>query len=172
MYSGSGSRLSTTPPCERSPQMTLSLQEILIVGSACEQAKFSELTMDMFRMLQTLEREPTEGGHPILPGHPHTTHVVGHDASPATSRMPPYGVPGSKGYIENGDRRSYRDNPHKYLLYKPSISQLLVFLSSGLKELPPGGALLLYMSADGCFSTTKHPEDCKYIKKNYYLLLF
>ncbi|ETN58103.1 hypothetical protein AND_010294 [Anopheles darlingi] len=29
--------------------MTLSLQEILIVGSACEQAKFSELTMDMFR---------------------------------------------------------------------------------------------------------------------------
>jgi len=40
--------------------MTLSLQEILIVGSACEQAKFSELTMDMFRMLQTLEREPTE----------------------------------------------------------------------------------------------------------------
>lgn len=51
MFSGSGSRLSplTTPPCERSPQMTLSLQEILIVGSAVEQAKFSELTMDMFR---------------------------------------------------------------------------------------------------------------------------
>lgn len=85
----------TTPPCERSPHMTLSLQEILIVGSAVEQAKFSELTMDMFRweknsrkivgenrekktfnlslrMLQTLEREPQEsfvglssGGHPL-----------------------------------------------------------------------------------------------------------
>lgn len=62
MCSLSGSRLSplTTPPCERSPHMTLSLQEIIIVGSACEQAKFSELTMDMFRMLQTLEREPSE----------------------------------------------------------------------------------------------------------------
>jgi hypothetical protein len=50
-FSGSGYRLSplTTPPCERSPHMTLSLQEILIVGSASEQAKFSELTMDMFR---------------------------------------------------------------------------------------------------------------------------
>lgn len=71
-------------------------------------------------------------------------------------------VPGSKGYIENGDnRRSIRDNPHKYLLYKPSLSQLMVFLSSGFKELPPGGALLLYISADGCFSTTKHPQDCK-----------
>ncbi|XP_037905644.1 protein SCAI isoform X3 [Hermetia illucens] len=154
-HSGSGSRLSplTTPPCERSPHMTLSLQEILIVGSACEQAKFSELTMDMFRMLQTLEREPTETAHP---------HHAGHDASPAASRMPPYGVPGSKGYMENGDRRHYRDNPHKYLLYKPSISQLLVFLASGFKELPPGGALLLYISADGCFSTTKHPEDYGY----------
>lgn len=97
-FSGSGSRLSplTTPPCERSPHMTLSLQEILIVGSAVEQAKFSELTMDMFRwvklhflwtswqssssrMLQTLEREPQEsfhglsGGHPMTHGGPHGT---------------------------------------------------------------------------------------------------
>lgn len=118
-------------------------------------------------MLQTLEREPTEGAHPLsimgggmlpLMG----AHGGPHDASPAASRMPPYGVPGSKGYLENGDRRHYRDNPHKYLLYKPSISQLLVFLASGFKELPPGGALLLYMSADGCFSTTQHPEDCKF----------
>ncbi|KAM7355738.1 protein SCAI isoform 1-T1 [Cochliomyia hominivorax] len=157
-HSGSGSRLSplTTPPCERSPHMTLSLQEILIVGSACEQAKFSELTMDMFRMLQTLEREPTETTHPMSASHG----LHGHDASPAASRIPPYGVPGSKGYLENS--RHYRDNPHKYLLYKPSISQLLVFLASGFKELPPGGALLLYMSADGCFSTTKHPEDYGY----------
>lgn len=133
-------------------------------------------------MLQTLEREPTEGGHPLsimgggmmpLMG----AHGGPHDASPAASRMPPYSMPGSKGYLENGgggggggggvgggvggDRRHYRDNPHKYLLYKPSISQLLVFLASGFKELPPGGALLLYMSADGCFSTTQHPEDCK-----------
>lgn len=69
-------------------------------------------------------------------------------------------ITSSTGYVENGDRRGMRDNPHKYLLYKPSLSQLMVFLSSGFKELPPGGALLLYMSADGCFSTTKHPQDC------------
>lgn len=167
MCSGSGSRLSplTTPPCERSPHMTLSLQEIIIVGSACEQAKFSELTMDMFRMLQTLEREPSETAHM----HPTGMHgcmsssapQVPHDSSPATKM--PYNDQFSKGgFLENGEKRGqFRDNPHKYLLYKPSISQLLVFLSSGFKELPPGGALLLYMSADGCFSTTQHPEDCK-----------
>ena len=49
-----------TPPLERSPMMTLTLQEVIIVGNISEQAKFSELTLDMFRMLQTLEREPQD----------------------------------------------------------------------------------------------------------------
>lgn len=61
---------------------------------------------------------------------------------------------------DNGDQRpAKRENPHKYLLYKPNINQLIVFLSSGFKELPPNGVLLLYMSADGCFTNIKHPED-------------
>jgi hypothetical protein len=150
---------------EKSQYMNLTLQEILIVGSASEQVKFSELTMDMFRMIQTLEREPQEDYNHI------------YDASPAPGRVP-YGVPGQKGYrvptratknthqfffsyIENGERPSRRENPHKYLLYKPTLSQVLVFLASGFKELPANGALLLYLSSDGCFSTTKHPEDSK-----------
>lgn len=121
-------------------------------------------------MLQTLEREPQDSFHGHLHGGPHgeqqnpsnsatnSQNLISTDTSPAANRMPAY-VPGSKGFIENG--RSLRDNPHKYLLYKPSLSQLMVFLSSGFKELPPAGALLLYMSADGCFSTTKHPQDCE-----------
>lgn len=40
----------------------------------------------------------------------------------------------------------------RYLLYKPTIHQLFVFLSCGFKELPPNGILLLYLSADGSFS--------------------
>ena len=56
--------------------MTLSLQEVLIVGSCSEQVKFSELTLDMFRMLQTLEREPQEDL------------VQMYDASPAPGRVP------------------------------------------------------------------------------------
>lgn len=69
-------------------------------------------------------------------------------------------------YMENGERPQRRENPHKYLLYKPTLSQVLVFLASGFKELPANGALLLYLSADGCFSTTKHPEDSKGGKTN------
>ena len=65
-----------TPPVEKSPIMTLSLQEVLIVGSCSEQVKFSELTLDMFRMLQSLEREPQEDL------------VQMYDASPAPGRIP------------------------------------------------------------------------------------
>ena len=50
----------TTPPVERSPAMDLTLQEVLIVGNNNDQVKFSELTLDMFRILQTLEREPQQ----------------------------------------------------------------------------------------------------------------
>lgn len=32
---------------------------------------------------------------------------------------------------ENGDRPLKRENPHKYLLYKPTFSQIMVFLASG-----------------------------------------
>jgi hypothetical protein len=56
--------------------MNLSLQEILIIGNCSDQVKFSELTMDMFRMLQTLEREPQEDFNHI------------YDASPAPGRPP------------------------------------------------------------------------------------
>ncbi|XP_015430048.1 PREDICTED: protein SCAI isoform X3 [Dufourea novaeangliae] len=135
----------TSPPVERTPPMCLSLQEILIVGNCADQVKFSELSMDMFRMLQTFEREPRDDPNHL------------HDASPA-GRMPfrPGPYPGA----ENGAPR--RDNPHKYLLYKPTYSQVQVFLASGFKELPANGALLLYLSADGCFSTVKHPEELGY----------
>ena len=55
-----------------------------------------------------------------------------------------------------------RDNPHKYLLYKPTFSQLFTFLASGFKELPPTGAMLLYISADGCLgNANKHTDDSK-----------
>ncbi|CAH0386672.1 unnamed protein product [Bemisia tabaci] len=152
-----------TPPVERTPMMCYSLQEILIVGNCSDQVKFSELTMDMFRMLQTFEREPQDEYNHI------------YDSSPAPSRVPfdkSYSVSSTKGSAgypvmsschENGDRPHKRENPHKYLLYKPTFSDVMVFLASGFKELPSNGALLLYISADASFSSSsKHPVDMGY----------
>ncbi|KAL5011620.1 hypothetical protein ScPMuIL_010171 [Solemya velum] len=130
-----------TPPLDKGTPIYLTLQEILIVGNCHEQVKFSELTLDMFRMLQTLEREPQEDL---------TTQLF--DTSPAPGRPP----------FENGNQGSRRENPHKYLLYKPTYSQLNTFLASGFKELPPNGAMLLYISADGCLGNAKHTDDAAY----------
>ena len=94
-------------------------------------------------MLQTLEREPQDELSQV------------YDQSPAPLRVP----------LENGEsglRQTGRDNPHKYLLYKPSLPQLMVFLASSYKELPPAGALLLYISADGSFPDRPRPEDTGY----------
>ena len=62
---------------------------------------------------------------------------------------------------ENGERSNARDNPHKYLLYKPTFGQLNTFLASAFKELPPNGAMVLYISADGCQGNQKHTDDGK-----------
>lgn len=139
-----------TPPVEKSPMMTLSLQEVLIVGASSDQVKFSELTLDMFRMLQTLEREPQEDMISQL-----------YDASPAPGRAPG-GNPMENGGAGPACMGLKRENPHKYLLYKPTVSQFSVFLASGQKELPANGALMLYISGDGCFSTKPAPEDLSY----------
>ena len=122
---------------------------MLIVGASSDQVKFSELTLDMFRMLQTLEREPQED----------ITQM--YDASPAPGRQPLE----NGGIVGPGTGMSAclkRENPHKYLLYKPTVSQFSVFLASGQKELPANGALMLYISGDGCFSTKPTPEDLSY----------
>lgn len=71
---------------------------------------------------------------------------------------------------EANDRPLKRENPHKYLLYKPTLSQLLVFLASGFKELPLNGALLLYISADGLFPSSSSTEDRKKLDFRVYHL--
>ena len=158
-----------TPPAEKLAVNPLQLYEILIVGNVNDQTKFSELTLDMFRILQALEREPQEDN----------TTRMHNDQSPASTRMRQYqtGLPGQPnsaqgmmGILPNSIQQQNsmifdRSNPHKYLLYKPTIHQLLVFLSCGFKELPANGVLLLYLSADGSFSNFQNnlqPSGMKY----------
>lgn len=130
--------------------MALSLQEVLVIGSMTDQSKFSELTLDMFRMLQTMEREPQEDMAQL------------YDTSPSTTRMPFVGHHQCTQIKretldclfsqENGGSNvtMKRENPHKYLLYKPTMSQFLIFLASGLRELPANGAMMIYVSGEGC----------------------
>lgn len=113
----------------KDPSITseLTLQEAIIVGNCSHQVKFSELTLDMYRMLQTLEREPT----------------LREDNSTKES-----------GQVK-------RQNPHKYLLYKPSFDQFYTFMSAGIKEIPANSVLLVYLAASAC-SPGKPDSDGAY----------
>ncbi|XP_032162555.1 protein SCAI isoform X5 [Mustela erminea] len=112
----------------------LSLADALIIGNCNNQVKFSELTVDMFRMLQALEREPMN----------------------LASQM------NKPGMQESADKPTRRENPHKYLLYKPTFSQLYTFLAASFKELPANSVLLIYLSATGVFPTGRADSEGPY----------
>ncbi|KAA8584666.1 hypothetical protein FQN60_008451, partial [Etheostoma spectabile] len=112
------------PPLEQGMVVgQLVLADALIIGNCNNQVKFSELTIDMFRMLQALEREPVN----------------------LATQTP------KQGTLEPNEKPAKRENPHKYLLYKPTFSQLFTFLSASFKELPANSVLLVYLSATGVF---------------------
>uniref|UniRef100_A0A2K6D8F9 Suppressor of cancer cell invasion n=1 Tax=Macaca nemestrina TaxID=9545 RepID=A0A2K6D8F9_MACNE len=108
----------------------LSLADALIIGNCNNQVKFSELTVDMFRMLQALEREPMN----------------------LASQM------NKPGMQESADKPTRRENPHKYLLYKPTFSQLYTFLAASFK-LPANSVLLIYLEGTIKECSLLHPGD-------------
>nr|CDS28597.2 protein scai [Hymenolepis microstoma] len=138
----------TCPPIDTGNNVrSLELSEIIIVGNTFDQVKFSEITIDMFRILQCVERDPKD-----------------------CSRRTPAALFPQKSF-ENGDGYELPfpspnlsdkrfKNPHKYLLYKPSFSLFNTFMATGFKDLPSDGALLLYISADGLTWSENfaHPE--------------
>ncbi|CAK1588039.1 unnamed protein product [Parnassius mnemosyne] len=141
------------PPPERLTQTSISLQEAVIVGSISQQVKFSELTMDMYRILQTLEWEPTGDMPQIYTESPRYRFTMPQINKGYNSRTPHVG----------GDVTPRRENPHKYLLFRPSAAQILVYLASGCYDLPSNGALLLYISAEALIvPPIKNLEDGGY----------
>ncbi|XP_034968747.1 protein SCAI isoform X2 [Zootoca vivipara] len=112
----------------------LALADALIIGNCNNQVKFSELTIDMFRMLQALEREPMN----------------------LASQM------SKPGLQETTEKPARRENPHKYLLYKPTFSQLYTFLAASFKELPANSVLLIYLSATGVFPSGRSDSEGPY----------
>ena len=146
-------RLSSTnvPQSLKMPTGKLFLSEVLIVGNYQRQVKFSELTVDMYRLLQVLEREPNEQQQQqqqqqlnVSPNH----QPYGSGSQTKSFNLltrPTFNSQGVKG------------SPHKYLLFRPTFSQLFLFLASGFKELPQHGVILLYLSADGSFQSAYQP---------------
>ncbi|KAF9112278.1 hypothetical protein BGX27_003679 [Mortierella sp. AM989] len=136
----------------------LKLQEAILVGSVHNQIKFSELTIDMYRMLQSLERETSQirGTSDTfskdMNSNTVTTAVTagtGDSSSTSTSIKEEPVEDQSITVRRNTEKGTKRLNPHKYLLYRPTLSQLMVYLATAFKEVSGDSALLIYLSADG-----------------------
>lgn len=135
------------PPC--SGVRSLELSEIIIVGNCFDQVRFSEVTIDMFRILQCLERDPQDA-------YRRSSGTVPDQRSLENGDVFDLSFPGTK----LTDKKF--KNPHKYLLYKPSFSLFNTFMAAGFKDLPADGVLLLYISADGLtWASNPSHIDCK-----------
>ncbi|EDV24055.1 uncharacterized protein TRIADDRAFT_26147 [Trichoplax adhaerens] len=112
----------TIPIASGSFGTKLKLTDVIIVGNCTKQVKFSELTIDMYRMLQVVE------------------YVSSKFESTTNEIM-------TKNDTKAEEKQN--KNPHKCLLYRPTFFQLYAFLSSTFKELPSNSIALIYISADG-----------------------
>ncbi|KHJ46058.1 hypothetical protein D918_03721 [Trichuris suis] len=122
------------PLLERSDDLGFTLAEAVIVGSNSSQVDyetaavtFGEFTLDMYWMLQVLERELEE------------------DVSYSNHRLDSSPAPGKSFSTVD---EYYNENPRKSLLYKPTFDQFLKYLCGSYEELAPYSVLLLYLSAD------------------------
>lgn len=111
----------------------LRLQEAILVGNFQNQIKFSELTLDIYRVLQSLEREPS------IPGAAEPRHT---DISASSVAL-------NTNSNSNHKEDVKRQNARKYLLYRPTFATLMVNIATCFKDINDGNALLLYISADG-----------------------
>ncbi|KAF9974234.1 hypothetical protein BGZ73_002420 [Actinomortierella ambigua] len=152
----------------------LKLQEAILVGNVQNQIKFSELTIDMYRMLQSLERESTvpRAAQEFPPKDAVASAVSaamanassgGGLADPANTTVikEEPNEEGATPQRRTTERMIRRSNPHKYLLYRPAFSQLMVYLATAFKELSNDAALLIYISADGSKKTAPETAGVK-----------
>lgn len=111
----------------------LNLKDAILASYYHNEVKFSELSLDTFRFLQCLEWEPS--------GSFYRSRLVESNGA----------VPGHSGPLRVDDimDQSLPPNPHKYILYRPSVLQLLLVMATACEELPADSIILLYLSALG-----------------------
>ncbi|OIT38088.1 PREDICTED: protein SCAI isoform X1 [Nicotiana attenuata] len=130
----------------------LRLRDTLLCSYHPNEVKYSELTLDTFRMLQCLEWEPSgsfyqTGGIP--PSGAGTG--IGQNGAAGPSRV---------NYSQDISDPTLPPNPRKTILYRPSVTNFLAVLATICEELSHDGVLLLYLSAAGSsqnfFSSPSH----------------
>ncbi|XVF59030.1 hypothetical protein PTKIN_Ptkin07bG0241200 [Pterospermum kingtungense] len=116
-------------------------RDAILMSYHRNEVKFAELTLDVYRMLQCLEWEPSGSFYQKHSGHPQENGVA-------------VDYSGTSGVIDMNLAADMTDptlppNPRKAILYRPSVTHLIAVMATICEELPPESIMLVYLSASG-----------------------
>ncbi|PIN15873.1 hypothetical protein CDL12_11478 [Handroanthus impetiginosus] len=117
----------------------LRLRDALLCSYHPNEIKFSELTLDAFRILQSLEWEPSGSFYQASMA----------PSSGAGSSATQNGFSGPSRINQEIRDPTLPPNPRKAILFRPSVTHFMAVLGTVCEELPPDGILLIYLSASG-----------------------
>ncbi|GAV78158.1 DUF3550 domain-containing protein [Cephalotus follicularis] len=112
----------------------LRLRDAILSSYHHNEVKYSELTLDTFRMLQCLEWEPSGSFYQS------NGSKIGQNGGIGPSRI---------NYSQDIADPTLPRNPRKAVLYRPSVTHFIAVLATICEELPSDGVLFIYLSASG-----------------------
>ncbi|XP_077235090.1 signal transducer, putative (DUF3550/UPF0682) isoform X2 [Tasmannia lanceolata] len=119
----------------------LRLRDAILSSYHHNEVKFTELTLDTFRMLQCLEWESSGSFYPKR-----ESDTNGNDSNIGQNGA---GGPHCATHLPEIKDYALPPNPRKAILYRPSVTHFIAVLATVCDELPPDGILLIYLSAPG-----------------------
>ncbi|KAF8759370.1 hypothetical protein HU200_010412 [Digitaria exilis] len=123
-------KLPTVPPTVKKRGLILS--DAILCSYYPNEVKFTDLSIDVFRMLQCLEWEPC-GSFALNNGY--SAHDEGGQNQP--------------NLLKDLRDAALPPNPLKMILNRPSVTHFLTVLATKCEELPSNGIMLIYLSAAG-----------------------
>ncbi|CAN6466885.1 unnamed protein product [Victoria cruziana] len=128
----------------------LKLQDALLTSYHPNEVKFTELTLDTFRMLQCLEWKPSESFFQMHFLESCENGISG-DLTAAASRVT---------LVDDGLDSALPAGPRKAVLYRPSVTNLIAVIATICEQLPSDGIFLLYISAPGKVNQNPTSSPC------------
>ncbi|XP_042492522.1 protein SCAI-like [Macadamia integrifolia] len=130
----------------------LKLKDALLMSYHRNEVKFTELTLDAFRMLQCLEWEPSGSFYQKRP--------VESASNGVSDQSGPSGLIDINIAMDMTDP-TLPPNPKKTILYRASAPHLVSVLATLCEELLPESVLLVYLSASGKAGQSPQMESLK-----------
>lgn len=113
----------------QNPKRSLRLRDAVLSSYHPNEIKYSELTLDTYRMLQSLEWEPSGALY-------HSGDGAGQNGTKNSG----------SNHTQDITDPTLPPNPRKAVLYRPSVTHFIAVLATACDDLPSDGVLFIYLS--------------------------